>query len=396
MKGAAAFELATAGRIVFGDGVIARLPALVRALVSEAPDTRTVRALVVTGRNVGRHGSIVRALADAGIELTSVVVRGEPTTTVAREATATARAARVEVVIAIGGGSALDLGKAVAALAPNGGDPLDYLEVVGKGQPLARPPLPFVAVPTTAGTGSEVTKNAVLADPATKVKVSLRSDAMLPRIALVDPELTWSVPADVTAATGMDALVQVIEPFLSHAATPLTDALVRDAIPRGAAAIRRVVADGQDRDARRDMALVSLVGGIALANAKLGAVHGFAGPLGGALEAPHGAICARLLGPVLDANLRALRARAPGSEVLARHDELARLLTGRTDACADDAARWAETLAADLAIPTLSTYGMRTADVAGIAERSARASSMRGNPIVLTAAELEAVLERGL
>lgn len=390
------FELATAGRIVFGDGVVARLPALVRGLIADAARERAVRVLVVTGRSVDRHAPILRGLVDAGMEFTNVVVHGEPTTTVAREATESARRVHVEAVVAIGGGSALDLGKAVAALAPNDGDPMDYLEVVGRGQPLARAPLPFVAVPTTAGTGSEVTKNAVLADPATKVKVSLRSDAMLPRIALVDPELTWSVPADVTAATGMDALVQVIEPFLSHAATPLTDALVRDAIPRGAAAIRRVVANGRDRDARRDMALVSLVGGIALANAKLGGVHGFAGPLGGAFDAPHGALCARLLGPVLEANVRALRARAAGSDALARHDELARMLTGRAQAHAADAVRWAETLAADLAIPSLSTYGMRATDIPSIAERAARASSMKGNPIVLAPDELEAILDRAL
>lgn len=398
MSLASPFELATAGRIVFGDGVVARLPALVRevALGAAAGADRVVRALVVTGQTPERHARALDALRAARMELLEVGVRGEPTTDLAREVTAAARLVGSEVVVALGGGSALDLGKAVAALAPNEGDPLDYLEVVGKGQPLSRVPLPFVAVPTTAGTGSEVTKNAVLADPASKVKVSLRSDWMLPRIALVDPELTWSVPRDVTAATGMDALVQVIEPFLSHAATPMTDALVRDAIPRGARAIRRVVTDGRDRDARREMALVSVVGGIALANAKLGAVHGFAGPLGGAFAAPHGALCARLLGPVLSANLRALRSRARGSEALARLDELARLVTGERDARADDAVLWADALAADLGIPALGTYGMRASDVPSIAERAARSSSMKGNPIVLEPGELEAILAQAL
>jgi alcohol dehydrogenase class IV len=271
--------------------------------------------------------------------------------------------------------------------------------VVGRGLPLVQDPLPFVAIPTTAGTGAEATKNAVLTArtiDGSSVKVSLRSDRMLPALALVDPALAVSAPPSVTAATGLDALVQVIEPYVSHAASPFTDALCRDAIPRGARALPRACADGRDLDARSDMALVSLYGGLALANAKLGAVHGFAGPLGGLVGAPHGAICARLLPYVIETNLAALRARAPGSPALARYDEVARWVTGRGDAVADDAARWSHDLVASLAIPTLSRMGLEAARIPEIVGQSVRSSSMKGNPIALSEAELQAILERAL
>ncbi len=383
------FELATATKIVFGDGCIARLPALAAELGGPA-----ARVLLVTGRSVSPE--LVASLGRAGLAITRLVAQGEPTTNAAREGTALAREEACTLVIAIGGGSVIDLGKAIAALAPNAGDPLDYLEVIGRGLPLAAAPLPFIAVPTTAGTGAEVTKNAVLADPVSRVKVSLRSDAMLPRVALLDPELTWSMPKAVTASTGLDAITQVIEPFVSNAASPVTDALCRDAIARGARAIRRAFESGEDREARSDMALTSLFGGIALANAKLGAVHGFAGPIGGTFESPHGAVCARLLPLVMEANVRALRARSPGSPILERYHEVARLVTGDPRALADDGIRWAAELADDLGIPSLSRYGMKEEHVTLLASKSARASSMKGNPIVLTEEELEEILRRAL
>lgn len=388
---ASVFELASAGRIVFGDGAIARLPGLVRALAGEG-----ARCLWVTGARAERFAAAQSAVAREGIALVPFAVSGEPTVTLAREGTALARRERCTIVVAIGGGSVLDAGKAIAALVPNAGDPLDYLEVIGKGQPLVAAPLPFVAVPTTAGTGSEVTKNAVLADEPQRVKVSLRSDAMLPRVALVDPELTWSVPPAVTASTGLDAITQCLEPFVSCMASPLTDPFCREGTRLGARAIRRAFARGDDREARRDMALCSLFGGIALANAKLGAVHGFAGPIGGSFESPHGAVCARLLPFVIEANVAALRARAPESPSLARYEEVARIVTDRSDAGAPDLIRWAHELARDLAIPPLSAYGMRAGDLEAVADKSARASSMKGNPIVLERGELVAILEKAL
>jgi alcohol dehydrogenase class IV len=387
------FEAASAGKIVFGDGAAGRLGELVRGLVREGS------FLFVTGRDASRRAKERAALEACGFTVVSLACAGEPTTDAAREGAALARQHRVVAVVAAGGGSALDLGKAIAILATHPGDPLDYLEVVGRGVALTEDALPFVAVPTTAGTGSEVTKNAVLADAGARVKVSLRSEKMLPRIALVDPRLTHDVPPELSAATGLDAITQVIEPFVSNAATPFTDALAREVIPRAARAIRRVFVDGADAEARNDMALTSLFGGLCLANAKLGAVHGFAGPIGGAFETergapPHGAVCARLLPLVLEANVRALR--AAGSPHLARFDELGRLLIGQQGASADDAVRWADEVARDLAIPGLATYGMTRADLEDIASKSERASSMKGNPIVLPRSALVAILDRAL
>jgi alcohol dehydrogenase class IV len=299
-------------------------------------------------------------------------------------------------VIGFGGGSALDGAKAIAALTANDGDPLDYLEVIGKGKPLRRVPLAVIAIPTTAGTGSEVTANAVLASKEHAIKVSLRSPLMLPRVALIDPELTCSLPAEVTASTGMDALTQCIEPFVSNRANPVTDAVAREGMLRGGRSLRQAYAQPDDADARRDMALAALFGGMALANAKLGAVHGFAAPIGGMFDAPHGAVCAALLPPVMEANLRALRERAPDSDALARYAEVARLLTGDAAATPEDGAAWARQLLADLTIAPLSAYGVTEESVTAIVEKAAVASSMQGNPIALTADELSAILRSAL
>jgi alcohol dehydrogenase class IV len=276
----------------------------------------------------------------------------------------------------------------------NPGEPLDYLEVIGHGQPLIHASAPYIAVPTTAGTGSEVTRNAVLASPQHRVKVSLRSPLMLPRIAVVDPELTHSVPPDVTASTGLDALTQVLEPYVSNQANPMTDAICREGLKRAAASLRRAYEDGQDATAREDMALVSLFGGLALANAKLGAAHGFAGPLGGLFPAPHGVICARLLPHVIEANVNALLTRMPNSPVLARYDEIAQILTGKATARATDGVLWVQDLCQSLSVPPLSDFGLREADFPTVVEKAGKASSMKGNPILLQDAELTNILRR--
>lgn len=379
-----------APRILFGDGVRARLAGAV------ADELGRDGGAILLVRGQRRRHADVEALLATRFEVEVVAVAGEPTIDEADAAAATARRIGARAVVALGGGSALDLGKAAAILATHETRALDHLEVIGKGLPLTERGLPFFAVPTTAGTGSEVTKNAVLADPSSRIKASLRSDAMLARLALVDPELTHEVPPDVTAATGLDALTQVIEPFLSHAATPFTDALTREAIPRAPSALRRAFVDGRDAEARRALALVSVHGGLALAHAKLGAVHGMAAPIGGGFTSPHGAICARLLPIALRTNHRALVARAPGSAALLRFDELAQLLTGRREALAEDGIVFLEALVRDLAIPPLSHYGVREEDVAALAIASERASSMKGNPIVLERSEIEAMLRSAL
>ncbi|WP_434423252.1 iron-containing alcohol dehydrogenase [Nannocystis pusilla] len=383
------FELATAARIVFGVGVAAQ--------VGPIAAEHGRRALVVTGRDPTRAEPVLENIRAAGLTTTVFTVAGEPTVADTERGVAAARAGDCDVVVAIGGGSPLDAGKAIAALVRNPGPPLDYLEVVGRGRPLVHDPVPFVAVPTTAGTGSEVTRNAVLAAEAQRVKVSLRSPKMLPRAAIVDPALTLSLPPAVTADCGLDALTQLIEPFVSRKASPITDALCRDGIARAARALPRAFADGRDLEARSDMALASLLGGLALANAGLGAVHGFAGPIGGAFPgAPHGAVCARLLPEVLRINGRALAAREPGSPVLARLDEVARLVTGDPAATLDRAVEHLRVLVASLQIRPLTAFGLRPADLPDLVDRSRRASSMKGNPLDLTDAELHEALTAAL
>jgi alcohol dehydrogenase class IV len=297
------------------------------------------------------------------------------------------------LIIGFGGGSALDAAKAIAALVTNPGEPLDYLEVVGRGAPLTRASLPCVLVPTTAGTGAEVTKNAVLAVAAERVKVSLRSSSMLPRLALVDSELTHTVSPAVTAATGLDAFTQVLEPYVSVARGPLTDALALEGMRRAARSLLRAFRDGSDADAREDLALTSLFGGLCLANAKLGAVHGLAGPLGGALNAPHGALCVRLLPEVMATNLE--RARQAGADWLVeRYATVATLVLGRAEAKAEDGVLWVRELVDALGVPRLDAYGLARANQSEIIARAGASSSMKGNPMLLDSDELARILER--
>lgn len=377
------FEFATAARIVFGEGTAAKVPELVGAFGS--------RPMVVTGASRERAAAVVAALSAE-----TFAVLGEPTVELVREGARRVKDAGCDVVISIGGGSAIDAGKAIAAVATNGGEPLHFLEVVGKGRAIAAAPLPFIAVPTTAGTGSEVTRNAVLGSAENGVKASMRSAMMLPRVALLDPELTYGLPPAVTASTGLDALTQLIEPYVSARANPLVDAICAEGLKRVAGALGRAYRDGLDRDARRDMSMASLLGGLALANAGLGVVHGFAAPLGGRCNAPHGAVCAALLPHGMAANVAALRARAPQHPALERYATVARLLTGRADAGAEDGIEWVRALCAELKIPRLRAWGIAAADLAGVVAKAARASSMKTNPLPLTVEELLGTIEAAL
>jgi len=382
---AAGFEFATAGRIVAGRGRAAELPGVLAGLGS--------RVLVCTGANPARHASL---LAGLGMPAAVFGVAGEPTAELARSGVAAAREHGADVVAAIGGGSVIDLGKAVAMLLANGGDPLDYLEVVGAGQPITRPAAPCVAVPTTAGTGAEVTANAVLAVPEHRLKASLRSPLMIPRVALVDPQLTASCPPPVTAASGLDALTQCLEPFVSVRATPLTDGLAREGLRRAAAGLRTAHADGGDLAARTDMAMCALLGGMALANAKLGAVHGLAGVIGGTADVPHGMACAALLAPVIEANVRTLRSAPPGSRALDRYAEAAQLLTGKPGASVEDGLAWIGETLTLLGVPGLAAFGLGPEQADAIAAAALASSSMRGNPVPLSQDQLAAVFLEAL
>jgi len=377
------FEFAAPTRIVFGEGRLADVPKIVSGMGA--------RVLVVEGRS-GRAESLLRKLGDAGLATATIRVASEPTISLVEAGLARARSEQCDVVVALGGGSVIDAGKAISALLTNDASVRDYLEVIGKARPLTNRAAPFIAIPTTAGTGAEVTRNAVLMAEEEQVKVSLRSPLMLPVVALIDPELTYSLPPTVTASTGLDALTQCIEPFVSPHANPLTDAVAREGIHRASTALRRAFRDGGDRDARRDMAVASVCGGLALANAKLGAVHGFASPLCGMFPVPHGVVCARLLPLVTEINVRALRARTPNAVAVGRYDEVARLITGDANARAEDAVVWLRELVAELSVPGLASYGVSNEDIPRVVEAARHASSMQGNPIVLTDAELHETL----
>ncbi|APW62439.1 iron-containing alcohol dehydrogenase [Paludisphaera borealis] len=380
------FEFAAAGRVVFGWGTFEQVPALAKEFGRAA--------MLVLGRS-GRHGdALATGLEAVGIRTVRFQVGGEPAVAMVDEAVARARSEGCNLVIAVGGGSVIDAGKAVAGMVNQSGTVLDHLEVVGGGKPLDAPVLPFLAVATTAGTGAEVTRNAVLDVPEHKVKVSLRSVHLLPRVAVVDPELTLSTPPEITAYTGMDALTQLIEPFVSHAANPLTDGLCREGIGLAARSLAAAYRDGRNRPARENMAVAALFGGLALANAKLGAVHGLAGVLGGAFGRPHGAICARLLPFVMDANIQTLEKERADDRALIRYTEVARILTGDPKADAREGVAWVQTLCEELKIPPLAIGSLGSAGSAAIIAGAQRASSMQGNPVKLTDGRLLEILER--
>jgi alcohol dehydrogenase class IV len=375
------FEFATAGRIIVGPGRAAGFPSVLAGLGS--------RALICTGSRPGSHAGL---LAGLQLPVTVITVAGEPTIESARAAAVTAREHNVDVVAAIGGGSVIDLAKAVAMLLGNGGDPPDYLEVIGSGRKITKPAVPLVAVPTTAGTGAEVTANAVLASPAHRVKASLRSALMIPRVAIVDPLLTLTCPPPVTAASGLDALTQCLEPFVSVRANALTDCFAAAGLRYAGSGLRRAFADGTDVQARTDMALCSLLGGLALANAKLGAVHGLASAVGGAADVPHGAACAALLAPVVEANVRALRSTQPASPALSRYAEAARLLTGDQGAAIEDGIAWVRETVTQLRIRRLREFGLRPEDFGDITASAMKASSTQGNPVSLAENDFRAIL----
>ena len=385
---AARFDFATPTRVIFGRQAARDAGRLTQELGRHA--------LVVSSGTPARYEAVRRTLDASGVATLPFAVRGEPDIAAVEQGVALARDAGCDCVVGIGGGSALDTAKAIAALVANEGALLDYLEVIGAGRPLRNPSLPCLAIPTTAGTGSEVTRNAVIASARDRVKVSLRSPSMFPRVAIVDSELTHDLPPPLTARTGLDALTQVIEPYLSSRANPMTDAICREAIPRAAAALPRAFHDGANADARDEMAFVALLSGMALTNAGLGAVHGFAAAIGGMFDAPNGAVCATLLPHVMAGNLRALQAEKDGEHAAERFGHVARMLTGRPNAAAEDGVRWIRDLVGELEIPGLASYGVSAEDVDGIIAAAARSSSMKANPIVLSEDRLRQIATAAL
>jgi alcohol dehydrogenase class IV len=382
------FEFATSDRIAFGEGILQR--------ASEFLGDFGPRLLVIRGKDQDRSKPLIEQLGKLGVEQIGFEVTGEPTVDLIDRGVRLARNSGATGVVGFGGGSVIDSAKAIAGLATNGGEIGDYLEVIGKAKPLETSALPLCVIPTTAGTGAEVTKNAVLGAPEHRMKVSLRSTILLPRVVLIDPETTLLLPPQVTASTGLDTLTQLIEPYVSIRANPITDAFCLSGIPRVARGLSQAFFDGHDLSARTDMSLASLFGGMALANAGLGAVHGFAAPIGGMFDAPHGAVCAALLPDVMEMNIRALRRRMPESDALHRYDALGPLLSDKTTAKADDAVKWVRDLCRLLNVAPLGAFGIRDEHVKDLVDKAQRANSMKANPILLEADELAEILRAAL
>lgn len=393
------FEFATSNRIIFGPGTVKELGKLINQYGN--------KILVVTNGIYNSSQTLLDMFIEHSIDIKSYLsendlqyfiypVNDEPNIKTVTQGIQIAQENSCKVVVSVGGGSAIDTGKAIGAILSNGGNLMDYLEVIGKGNKLSRPSLPFIAIPTTAGTGSEVTSNAVLSSQEANVKVSLRSPYMLPQLALIDPELTYYLPPAITASTGLDALTQVIEPFVSNNTNPFTDAISKEGMRRAADSLFRAYEHGTDEQARFNMCIASLFGGICLANAKLGAVHGFAGPIGGMFHAPHGAICACLLPNVMNVNLHALQQRNSNSHIINRYNSVAQILIDNPSATAMDGIKWVSELTKTLHIPTLSSYGIKIHDFPIIIEKAYAASSMKGNSIKLTLNEMEEILTRSL
>jgi alcohol dehydrogenase class IV len=382
------FDLAVPADVRFGAGRVSEVPEALAGLGAS-------RVLVVTGRTTSRADGIRSALTEAGISTIAFGVATEPSIERVRAAMALLAEASCDAVLGFGGGSPLDVAKAAAVLATSGTGPLEHLEVIGAGRPIDRPGLPCVAVPTTAGTGSEVTRNSVLSGGG--VKASLRSPLMLPKVAVVDPDLLVGLPSATIAASGMDALSQLIEPLLSQRANPFSDALARDGMRRSARSLRRAYEEGmEDPEVREDLALASLFGGMCLANSGLGAVHGIAAAAGARLSAPHGAVCAAVLAAAMEVNLRALRERAPEHPALLRMAEVATLLTVHPDKTPEHAIGWLQEVTAALSIPGLASYRLSEDEIPAIVTAAQKASSMRGNPIELSDSEVTEIVTGSL
>lgn len=384
------FTFTSVTRIVFGRGTFAQLGGIVREFGA--------RALVVSNADLsGKRG--VDARVEAALSKKSVAAKilaqaGEPTVTDIDNGLAAAKSFGCAVVVGFGGGAAIDAAKAIAVLLTHGGSALDYMEVVGRGLKFSKPGLPFIAVPTTSGTGAEVTRNAVVGAPEKQFKASLRGEQLLARVALVDPELQLGVSPEVTARTGMDALTQNIEAYTSNNANPMSDALALQGIERAGRGLLCAYKNGADIDAREDMALAALLSGIALANAGLGAVHAFAAPMGAKYPVPHGTVCAALLPPVIRANIAALRAADANHPALARYAHIAAFLNLGPDA--DALSAYVEQLRRELQIPGLATFGLKPADFAELIPLARKANNMKFNPAALSDTQLEDILSASL
>lgn len=377
------FQFMTSTRIIFGEGALNSSLSVINQY--------GYSVLLVTGKSLERATPIIRYLKSQGMRYQHVSIHGEPNITMIEETALAGRKFKPDMVVAIGGGSVLDMGKALAAVIPNQGDVYDYVEVVGRNVPLKSKPLPYIAIPTTASTGSEVTKNAVLRSGQDQVKVSLRSPDMLADVAIVDPTLTYGTERYLSGRGAMDAFTHLMEAYVCGEPNPLTDMICEEGLRRLA---QSMVAGclQDDHRARSDISFAAMLGGMAISNAKLGAAHGLASALGGKLDAPHSVITARLAPYVMSENIKAAHA-AGRSDVLSRYTKLAQILTGRVNAHRGDAILWVNMMLEKLSIPTLDTFGVCTTSFELVADDALKTVAIKGNPLPLTKERLRYILE---
>ena len=386
------FSISRLPRIEFGSGKLAKLPAIARKYGT--------RALLVTGAGSFKRSplwsTLTARLKEQGITWLDLTIPGEPTPHMVDEAVRTLRSEGIDVVIGIGGGSALDAAKAIAGLLKPGNSVMDHLEGVGPELPYSGPSTPFIAVPTTAGTGSEATKNAVLSVQGFDgFKKSFRDEQLVAEVALVDPDLLATCPPAVIAANGMDALTQLLESYVSSRAAPLTDSLAWGGMKAARDGLLALYADAGDAMARERMAYAAMVSGITLAQVGLGSVHGLAAPLGAYFPSPHGVACGTLVATATRVNIDTLRNHEPGHAALEKYAQVGRLLS-KQGQLGRDAAHTAllealESWTRVLKLPTLAHYGVTPADIPRIVANS-RGSSMTTNPVQLGDEDIAAIL----
>jgi alcohol dehydrogenase class IV len=381
------FQFAAATQIIFENGSFHKVPGLTKNLGS--------KVLIVSGKkqNLSNQLSSDLRKLDFGFEI--FTINSEPTTLDIEKGTKLAKKTGCNVIAGVGRGSVIDSAKAIAALTTNTGELTDYLEVIGKGKKLEEAPLPFVAIPTTAGTGAEVTKNAVIKSIEHNVKVSLRSDLMFPTFAVLDPQLTLTMTPEITASTGIDALTHLLETFVSCQSNPFIDIICREGMTRIAKFLERAYLNGNDLEARENMAMASMLGGMALANVKLGAVHGFAGPLGGMFPIPHGAVCACLLPAVMEINIAVLKEKKLENQLL-KFNEIARILTQNRNSNVEDGVSWVKEMVKKLKIPSLSDFNLNSDLFPELIEKARNSSSMKGNPVELNNTQLFEILNKSM
>lgn len=372
------------------------------SLIGTITNLYGTKALIVASESVfknEKNQSILKEkLSECGIRYQTIFIKGEPEIEQIDKAVELSVTHNSEVVIGIGGGSVIDAGKAIAGISTNGGSAQDYMEVIGKGKKILKEPLPFIAIPTTAGTGSEATKNAVIFSKKHRLKTSIRSPLLLPKVAIIDPELMITLPPDITASTGLDALTQLIEAYTSNKAQPITDVLALMGIEKITESILRVYEEGTDLQARSDMALGAYLSGVCLANSGLGAVHGFAGPIGGLLNIPHGVVCGALLAPTIEENIRTMISKVPYHPLLEKYVTLGNLLAEfpfeTTKESIQNLIGYLKNLSSILKIPKLSKYGLKSELFNTIIKSAMNSSSMKYNPVKLNESQLVSILDK--